>query len=132
MWVLLVIIASLVILLIVGTLISNQFGKSNQVPENTSVKTEIPLDCCGAHEVCDYDEMIKNPEEIIYYDDEELDRFKELPADNYNDEQIEEFRDVLYTLQGHEIRKWLLSIQRRKIQLPAILQQEAVQLMVEA
>ncbi len=132
MWVLLVIIASLVVLLIVGTLISNQFGKSNQVPENTSVKTEIPLDCCGAHEVCDYDEMIKNPEEIIYYDDEELDRFKELPADNYNDEQIEEFRDVLYTLQGHEIRKWLLSIQRRKIQLPAILQQEAVQLMVEA
>ncbi|MGQ8335236.1 hypothetical protein ACUNWD_01720 [Sunxiuqinia sp. A32] len=129
MIVLILIIAALFVLLILGTWLSNQLRKDkNEEPEKT---TEVPLDCCGAHEVCDYEEMIRNPEEIIYFEDEELDRFQNILPNSYNDEQIEEFRDVLYTLQGHEIRKWLLSIQRRNIQLPSILQQEAVHLMVE-
>ena len=130
MGVLVGIIAALFVLLVLGTWLSEKLKRKNSQEERKPA--EVPLDCCGAHEVCDYDEMIKNPEEIIYYDDEELDRFREIPANAYNDEQIEEFRDVLYTLQGHEIRKWLLSIQRREIQLPAILQQEAVQLMAES
>ena len=130
MLVLVGIIVGLFLLLVLGTWLSNIVGKNKKQSQLT--QAEVPLDCCGAHEVCDYEEMIKNPEEIVYYDDEELDRFQEISAANYNDEQIEEFRDVLYTLQGHEIRKWLLSIQRRNIQLPAILQQEAVQLMADA
>ena len=132
MSVLIGIIAALFVLLILGTVISNRLGKKSDLPAETTKKAEVPLDCCGAHEVCDYEEMVKNPDEIIYFEDEELDRFQTIPAHSYNDEQIEEFRDVLYTLKGHEIRKWLLSIQRRKIQLPAILQQEAVQLMADA
>ncbi len=130
MLVLVGIIVGLFLLLVLGTWLSNIVGKNKK--QSQLAQAEVPLDCCGAHEVCDYEAMIKNPEEIVYYDDEELDRFQEISAANYNDEQIEEFRDVLYTLQGHEIRKWLLSIQRRNIQLPAILQQEAVQLMADA
>ncbi len=132
MWILILVIVALFVLLILGTMIANRFGKkSNKLAEDTQ-KAEVPLDCCGAHEVCDYDEMIKNPEEIIYFEDEELDRFQSITAKNYKDDEIEEFRDVLYTLKDHEIRKWLLSIQRRNIQLPAILQQEAVQLLADA
>ena len=125
MWVLLGIVASLFVLLVAGTWIS-QLVKKQDSSAQEEKPVEVPLDCCGAHEVCDYEDMLKNPEEIVYYDDEELDRFKHIAPQAYNDEQIEEFRDVLYTLQGHEIRKWLLSIQLREIQLPEILQQEAV------
>jgi hypothetical protein len=125
------ILLSLFALVVVGTVISNKFRKKETPSENTEEIVTIPSDCCGAHEVCDFEEMIKNPEEIIYFDDEELDRYKNVSENNYNDEQIDEFREILYTLQKHEIRKWVLSIQRRSINLPSILKQEAVFMMAE-
>ncbi|MFA9390675.1 MAG: hypothetical protein ACERKD_12755 [Prolixibacteraceae bacterium] len=88
-------------------------------------------DCCGAHEVCEYDEIKMDENRIEYYEDEELDAYKNISECDYTDSQIDEFREVLYTLQTHEIRYWLLSIERRKIQLPSILQEEARMLMVE-
>jgi len=106
-------------------------GGQKTEENNKKLPTGIPLDCCGAHEVCEVEEMLKNPEEIIYFEDEELDHYQGIPADQYNDMQIEEFRDVLYTLNGDEIRKWLLSIERRKIQLPSVLKPEALELIAE-
>ena len=132
MLVLVGIIVALFILLVGGTWLSNQFGKKHTDKPTEKASIEVPLDCCGAHEVCDYEEMLKNPNEIIYFEDEDLDRFHDIPADQYKDEQIEEIRDVLYTLQSEEIRKWLLSIERRKIQLPSVLKQEALLLLAEA
>ncbi len=128
MLILLGILAAVFVLVAAGTLLSNKFGKKKNTEEETP-PAEIPLDCCGAHEVCEFEEMLKNPEEIVYFEDEELDRFRGIAADQYSDSQIEEFRDVLYTLQSEEIRKWLLSIERRKILLPSILRQEAFQLL---
>jgi hypothetical protein len=114
-----------------ATWLSNKFKK--QARENEEEKqVEIPMDCCGAHEVCEFEEMLKNPEEIVYFEDEELDRFRGITAEQYSDNQIEEFRDVLYTLKGDEIRMWLLSIERRKLHLPHILRQEAFQLISES
>ena len=128
MLILLGVLAAVFVLVAAGTLISNKFGKKTNAEEEKP-PVEIPLDCCGAHEVCEFEEMLKNPEEIIYFEDEDLDRFSGIAADQYSDSQIDEFRDVLYTLQSEEIRKWLLSIERRKIQLPFILRQEAFQLL---
>ena len=76
--------------------------------------------------------MLQNPQEIIYFEDEELDRFRGISANAYTDVQIDEFRDVLYTLKDDEIRMWLLSIERRQLQLPAILRQEALMMVAEA
>ncbi|WP_340111600.1 hypothetical protein [Maribellus mangrovi] len=121
------------VLLALGTWISNKFSRNNKESEpEEEDKLEIPSDCCGAHEVCEFEEMLQNPEEIVYYEDEELDRFKGISANAYNDEQIDEFREVLYTLKNDEIRMWLLSIERRKLQLPAILRQEAMLMVAEA
>lgn len=131
MLVLIEIIAGLFILLVGGTWINNQFSKKKDDKQEETSNT-IALDCCGAHEVCDFEEMLNNPDEIVYFEDEELDRYKGVDANEYQDEQIEEFRDVLYTLNSEEIRKWLLSIERRKIQLPSVLKQEAIQLLAEA
>jgi hypothetical protein len=129
MLVLVGILVGLFLLLALGTWLSNRFGKQTSEPEE---KTTISLDCCGAHEICDFEEMLNNPDEIVYFEDEELDRYKGVNPNEYEDEQIDEFREVLYTLDGEEVRKWLLSIERRKIQLPSVLKQEAIQLLAEA
>ena len=121
------------LLLALGTWISNKFSKKNNESESEEEdKLQIPSDCCGAHEVCEFEEMLQNPQEIIYFEDEELDRFRGISANAYTDVQIDEFRDVLYTLKDDEIRMWLLSIERRQLQLPAILRQEALMMVAEA
>ncbi|WP_423128642.1 hypothetical protein [Gaoshiqia sp. Z1-71] len=132
MLILLGILLGMFVLMALGTLIVNKYSRKNAKEELMETPVEIPLDCCGAHEVCEFEEMLKNPEEIVYYEDEDLDRYRGMASDQYNDQQIEEFRDVLYTLHSEEIRKWLLSIERRNIQLPSILKQEAFQLLTEA
>jgi len=118
------------LLVALATWLSNKFSGKNTESEPED-KLEIPTDCCGAHEVCEFEEMLHNPEEIVYFEDEELDRFKGISADKYNDTQIDEFRDVLYTLKTDEIRMWLLSIERRQLQLPNILRQEALMMAAE-
>jgi len=132
MLVLVGIIVALFLLMAGGTWLSNRFGKKEQEKNTEDESINIALDCCGAHEVCDFEEMLNNPDEIVYFEDEELDQYQGVSANEYKDEQIDEFRDVLYTLDGEEIRKWLLSIERRKIQLPSVLKQEAIQLLAEA
>lgn len=115
-----------------GTWISNRFFPKKATAEADDNNLEIPTDCCGAHEVCEFEQMLQNPNEIVYFEDEELDRFRGLQSEQYSDTDIEEFRDVLYTLKGDEVRMWLLSIQRRQLELPGILKQEALMLAAEA
>ena len=66
---------------------------------------------------------------IDYFDDEELDAFRNIPADGYNDAQIDAFRDVLYTLRKEEIEDWLISLEKREINLPEILRPEALEML---
>jgi len=133
MKVLLLIFVAVGAVVALGTWISNFFSKKKGQSELEEEESfQIPNSCCGAHEVCEFEEMLLNPNEIIYYEDEDLDRFKGVAANAYNDTQIDEFRDVLYTLKEDEIKMWLLSIERRQIQLPAILRQEALMMVAEA
>lgn len=132
MLILLGILAAMFVVMVAATWISNRFFKKKHTPITDEQPVEIPMDCCGAHEVCEFEEMLQNPDEIVYFEDEELDRYRGVAADHYNDVQIDEFRDVLYTLKGDEIRMWLLSIERRKVQLPTILRQEAFHLIAES
>lgn len=67
---------------------------------------------------------------IIYFEDEELDRFKHKPDDHYTEDEIESFRDVLYTLQQNEIEEWLTSLEKREIELPDVLKQEVLDMML--
>ena len=81
-----------------------------------------PVACCGAHEVCD---------KIIYYDDEELDRFRGKGPDDYADAEIDEFREVLLTLQTHEVAGWLRSLALRQVEPPAEVRDEALMVVSE-
>ena len=70
-------------------------------------------------------------EPIEYFDDEELDRFRRRSADSYTDDEIDEFREVLYTTLRNEVSDWLRSLQLREIELPEQLREEALMLTEE-
>ena len=72
--------------------------------------------------------MKKASPQIDYYDDEELDVYRQIAPEAYTDEQIEVFRDILYTLRPEEVEEWLISLEKREINLPLILRQEAIEL----
>lgn len=84
-------------------------------PSQTPKEPEI---CCGQHLVCEKTSLAVTSPEIIYYDDEELDRFSGRSADSYSPDETEEFRDVLMTLLPEDVAGWARSITLRKIELP--------------
>jgi hypothetical protein len=95
-------------------------------PEERIIEAkEADPTCCGAHEVCETDLVKVNPDKIEYFDDEELDLYKNIGENSYSDEQIDLFREILYTLKTNEIHLWLISLMRRGINLPSILKEEA-------
>ena len=69
---------------------------------------------------------LKNSKENFpeYYDDEELDRFRGHSSDGYSEEEIEEFREVMYTCKEDEVAGWSRSLQLRGIELPDELKDE--------
>ena len=55
---------------------------------------------------------------IEYFDDEELDKFRGRPSDQYSDDEAEQFRDVLLTMRPEEVSNWGRSLRLREINLP--------------
>ena len=97
-------------------------GEIDKIPD----PQEIPEECCGQHETCERDSLLAAVSKAIeYYNDEELDRFQGVESDAYEEEAVEEFREVLFTLQEVEVAGWLRSLQLRGIQLPDALKDEA-------
>lgn len=126
------IIILLFLLVAIAVVVSSRLKDNKNTEQKPEENKQVASDCCGAHEVCDVDELFKKKENIVYFEDEELDSFAEVDENEYNDNQVEEFRDVLYTLKASEINAWLKSLELRKINLPAILKQEARQLISDA
>ena len=89
-------------------------------------------DNCSLHDTCTA-QLIAECESkpIEYYDDEELDRFAGRSSDEYTDEEIEEFRNVLYTLNSNDLLGWQQSIKKRGITLPKTIHDEFIMLFNE-
>lgn len=62
--------------------------------------------------------MADMPAEVVYYEDEELDRFAGRPSNQYTDTEADGFRDVLYTLRSEEVDGWVRSLTMRHINVP--------------
>lgn len=124
-----IIILILVAILFVKRLKGKDGSETSAEPEEEP--RQVTSDCCGAHEICEFDESVFRQENIIYFNDEELDELRNVREDQFTGKQIDDLREVLYTLRPEEIGKWLISIGQRHIHLPVVLQQEARQLMVE-
>ena len=95
--------------------------------ELPAVRQTRPDGCCGQHETCEKDSLLAAvSRKIEYYDDEELDRYRGRAADEYTQEEIEEFRDVLMTLLPQDVAGWSRSIQVREINLPTEIREELI------
>lgn len=92
---------------------------------------EEPEVCCGQHAVCDKFSEPLGPA-AVYYDDEQLDRYAGRRADQYSDDEIEEFRDVLLTLLPSDLVGWGRSIEQRGIVMPQTIRDEYLMLLGEA
>ena len=89
-----------------------------------------PDECCGLHAVCEKQAAaLAAPE---YFDDEELDRFAGRKPDSYTDGEVEEFREVLYTLLPADVYPWGISLTHRNIALPLTLRDEWMMLCEDA
>jgi hypothetical protein len=89
--------------------------------------------CCGLHLTCEKDSLqVSATDTVVYYEDEELDRFAGQDPSTYTDDDIEEFRDVLLTLKPEEIVGWGRSIQLRGITLPISVRDELLMIVAEA
>lgn len=98
-------------------------GERAELP---SIKQVEDMACCGQHAVCEKESLLAAvSRQIVYFDDEELDRFRGRDAEAYTPEETEEFREVLYTMQDHEVAAWLRSLQLRAVELPLALRDEA-------
>ena len=62
--------------------------------------------------------------EIEYFDDEELDDFRDRRSDSYSEEEAEQFREVLYTMRQEEVKDWVQSLCLRRVQVPDQLKDE--------
>lgn len=136
-------IISSVLVLVGGALWFHDRLTRPRIPEGGDGEAKSPDDeaqpkadegeCCGMHITCERDSLLASVSpDIVYYDDEELDRFVGRGPGDYSDEEIEEFRDVLLTLLPEDIAGWGRSIQLRGLQLPAPIKEELLMIVAEA
>lgn len=112
---------------------------SSQTSDNTHTPTALTTTsdndgsegCCGMHMVCEKTNLSPLTGEIVYYDDEELDRFRGREPESYTAEETEEFRDVLMTLLPEDVAGWSRSIQVREIALPTEVRDELLLIVSE-
>lgn len=83
--------------------------------------------CTGDDSRCEQECMLEAAvKEVEYYDDEELDKYRGRASDSYNDDEVEEFADVLYTLQQGDVAGWNRSLILRNINIPDQLKDELI------
>ncbi|MCR5313515.1 MAG: phospholipase [Bacteroidaceae bacterium] len=96
-----------------------------EITELPTIKQVEDMECCGQHETCEKESLLAAvSKEIEYYNDEELDRFRGLSSDQYKEKDVEEFRDILYTMKDYEVAGWVRSLQLRAVELPDELKDE--------
>jgi len=128
----LILLAALVVLGIVAAV-------ATKILVNT-VDDDIPVvnagsdcgTCNGDNDKCEQTCMMEAAvRKVEYYDDEELDTYKDRPSDGYSDDEAEQFREVLYSMRQDEVAGWNRSLILRGINLPNQVKDEVVMLIGE-
>lgn len=89
-------------------------------------------DNCALGDVCVGTAAIAcQVEPVVYYEDEELDAFVGRSADDYTPDEVEQWRDVLYTLQPGDLIGWGQSVKKRALVMPTAIHDEFVMLATE-
>ena len=124
---------SLILLLVFAGLVvftATYFNRRGKDEQNDIVINENS-ECCGAHEVCERDNLQIIDTKIEYFDGEELDTLAGISPDNFTKKQIESVSEVFYSMHENDVAPWLRSLQLRNIQLPDFLREEALMIVAE-
>ena len=124
---------SLILLLVFAGLVvftATYFNRRGKDEQNDIVINENS-ECCGAHEVCERDNLQIIDTKIEYFDDEELDTLAGISPDNFTKKQIESVSEVFYSMHENDVAPWLKSLQLSQIQLPDFLREEALMIVAE-
>ena len=127
---------ALLIVFAVGVVAYTVFKLRERLDHHNGQQAKDDNNCNGTQEQCGVtcfcdDTALKRrlSEEIIYFDDEELDRYKGIAANAYDESQTNDFYEVLTTLRPEETADWLHSLELRGINLPESLKEEAAIMM---
>lgn len=123
----LIVIVALVLLGIVAAL-SQRHSDDDQV-----VLADNCATCNGDNDQCEQECMMEAATQPVdYYDDEELDVFAGRSSDAYDDDEAEQFREVLMTLLPSDVKGWNRSLILRGINVPNQVKDELVLLLSES
>ena len=88
---------------------------------------------CGLRSICPSEQLLAGQCEAkaTYYEDEELDLFAGRAADGYSPDEVDQWRDGLYTLQPSDLLGWGQSIKHRGLTMPSSIRDEFMQLVAE-
>ena len=97
----------------------------------TPVQQAASCSTCNGHDDrCEQECMMEAAtKEIVYFDDEELDRFQGRRSDSYTEVEADTFREVLYTMRPEEAKEWNRSLILRGVNVPDQIKDELVMLM---
>lgn len=125
---LLYIFASIIVFFIITLFLWNSYQKKAGNTERLEEIEADPVDdaCCGRHATCEKDILLNTfvKEEIDYFDDDELDQYQGRLSGDYTDDETEEFREILYTMNDDDKPRWIRSLMQREIEIPNQLKDE--------
>lgn len=125
-------ICAVVLLLMFVLFYLDRWNKTRGLPEEQPQQDVPAGECCGKHAVCEKQKLAEaRMRSAQYFDDEDLDKFKGHPSHGYTDQEVEEFRYVMYTMRQEEVREWMECLQAREIELPDELKEECFSMMNE-
>ncbi len=121
----------LVVLLLAGIVVFAVYIRRN--PFDRIPQKEKPGDCneqCGTcFDVCAASKVLEAETAAdTDFNDDELDALAGKSPEEYTDEQLEIFEEILEGLKPEEVALWLESLRRRRIELPPALRDEAMML----
>ena len=107
--------------------------ETEENPSSEGVPKGCADEACGLRSICPSEQLLAGEckQEVIYYDDEELDAFASRSEDQYTPEEEEQWRDILYTLQPGDLIAWGQSIKHRGLVMPTAIREEFLQLAAE-
>jgi hypothetical protein len=123
---LILLLALITLTIFAGTYLSRR-GKNEEVEVVISENSA----CCGAHEICEIDNLQIIDTKIEYFDDEELDVLAGISPEKYTKNQINTVSEIFYSMRENDIAPWLRSLQLRNIQLPETIKDAALLVITE-
>lgn len=125
MGILIIAIVVLGIITAVIALLHNKQGDENVIMNDSGSCAT----CDGVNTKCEQECMMEaSIKEIEYFDDEELDCFAGRSSSEYSDDEVEQFREILYTMKQDEVKEWTRSLTLRNISLPNQIKDEVFML----